>query len=301
MNDPLSDIFELIKLKGCVYFQRDFHSPWGMKIEGTGFAQFHVITRGTCVVQVKKERHECSVGDILLYPKGASHSLSDKAGRKAIPGPVVMNSFASNDPLFNTGNEYTRLVCGHYQYRTDITHPIITDLPDFIHLRSLDLLQTERTSSVLSLLMGELAQPLAGTRLIVERYAEILLSYVLRVFVAQNPNQHGFISAIMDQRLSKAIERIHHDFASKLNLRELAGEAALSRSAFAQRFKETAGMSPIEYLSKWRMLKAGDMLKATDLPIAQVSEKVGYDSNIAFTRAFKREYGITPSRFRTRI
>ncbi len=296
MDDPLSDIFSLISLTGCVYFQRDFHAPWGMRIEGTGFAQFHVVTRGACEVEVDGQWHACSVGDVLLFPHGRAHTLADRRGRNAIDGPEVMASFAGDTPYFSDGPTSTRIVCGHYGYRGDITHPLTTGLPEFLHLCGLDLGPAD-TLSALPLLMAELASPSAGTRALTERYAEILLIQVLRIHARTTPAT-GFLGAVNDQRVSRVLARIHRDFASDIGLEELAREAALSRSAFSQRFRDLAGLAPIAYLTKWRMLAASGLLKTSGLSVAGVSAEVGYASDIAFTRAFKREFGVTPSSFR---
>jgi len=298
MNDALSDIFQMIKLKSCVYFQRDFHGPWAMRIEGTGHAHFHIVTRGQCVVEVNGNTLECSVGDVIFFPRSISHVLADRTGREAIPGHEVMGSFEGCEPYFSEGKEVTRIICGHYEYKTGVPHPLIAELPDFVHIRSLDILPDNRISTILPLLMSELSANQLGGSSIVERYAEILLIQILRTYADQKPQQPEFLKALCDNRLIRAINKIHRDFALPLELNDLADEAALSRSAFAQRFKETAGIAPIEYLAKWRMITASDLLKTTDLPISHISEKVGYESDISFARAFKREYGITPSQHR---
>lgn len=298
MHDPLSDVFHMIRLKSCVYFQRDFCAPWAMRIEGTGFAQFHVVTRGSCLVEEAGRRHACSVGDVLVFPHGGAHTLADREGRDAVSGPEVMASFAGDRPYFADGDVSARLICGHYEYRSDPGHPLIAELPEFIHLRGLDLPKEGPILSTLPLLMGELAQPTTGSQSIVERYAEILLVQVLRIFAARRDREPGLFAVFTDKRLSRAVKLMHRDFASALGLEDLAREAALSRSAFAQRFKETAGMAPIEYLTKWRMLTAADLLKTSDLSVAGVSEQVGYESEISFARAFKREFNVTPSHYR---
>lgn len=298
MDDPLSDIFDLIRLKSVVYFERNFHAPWGMHIASTGFAQFHAVTRGNCVVETGGRHHECSVGDVLLFPRGAAHTLSDLPDRDAAPGSEVMASLGSDEPMFSAGETYTRLICGHYEFRSDLRHPMFDDLPEFIHLRSMDLPRDERISSTLGLLMGELSQPAAGYRSIVERYAEILIAQVFRILAVRETEGFGFFKVLADERLSRALGRMHRAFAEPINLDDLAAEAALSKSGFALRFKEMTGTSPIEYLGKWRMLQAGDLLTSTKLSVSNVAEKVGYKSDIAFARAFKREFGRTPSQHR---
>ncbi|MGI9296229.1 MAG: AraC family transcriptional regulator [Pseudomonadales bacterium] len=301
MNDALSDVFRLIRLKSCVYFQRDFFAPWGMKIGGTGFAHFHVITRGQCIVEVDGRFHTCSVGDVLFFPNGTSHTLADEPGRDAIPGSEVLASFNEEAECFSHGEVSTRLICGHYETRTDLTHPLLADLPPFVHIKDLNLLPNATAPSVLPLLMREVAISAAGSSSIIERYAEVLLIEVLREYSTRAPNRTGFLRGLTDRRLVRAIDRIHCDFSRPLGLDDIAESAAMSKSALSQRFKDTTGLAPIEYLSRWRMLNAADLLQETDASVAQVSAQVGYESEIAFARAFKREFGVTPSSYRRSV
>ena len=298
LSDALSDVMQRIRLKSCVYFQREFHTPWAMRIEGTGYAQFHVITRGTCVVTVDGQSHDCSTGDVLFFPRGQGHVLADQPDRDPLSGAQVMASFEGSDPCFAEGGSPTRVICGHYEYRTDIHHPLLTDLPDLVHVRTMDVLGETSNTAVLPLIMKELACQNPGRSLIVERYAEVLLIHTLRMHYSGSKHPRGFYAGLADARLERAISRIHRDFSSPIGLADLANSAAMSRSAFAQHFKQTVNLSPIEYLTRWRMLAAKDFLNDTDLSIARVAEHVGYESDISFSRAFKREYGITPSSIR---
>ena len=298
MSDALSDILQQIRLTSTVYFQRDFHLPWAMKIENTGFAQFHVVTRGACVVSCNGRSYDCFAGDVLLFPRGASHVLADKTGRDAVDGPEVMASFSGDEPYFAKGGTATRLVCGHYEYATMVAHPLIDDLPDLVHVSSAEGFQEAAGISVLPLVLNELVNEKPGQSLIVERFAEILLIQTLREYYKQSPQERGFYAGLANRQLARAISHIHREFSSSLTLSDLADQAAMSRSSFAKHFKQTTNISPIEYLAKWRMINAGNYLRATDYPVATVAESVGYDSAISFARAFNRQFGVTPSEFR---
>jgi AraC-like DNA-binding protein len=298
MTDVLSEVLQHIRLTSCVYFQRDFFKPWGMKIENTGFAQFHVITRGTCIVHCDGQSHECSTGDILLFPRGLSHVLADASQTPAVDGPVAMASFGSDDPMFAIGDTATRVICGHYEYQPHISHPLIDELPEFIHVKSLDIVGGSVSISILPHILNELSVEQPGQSLIVERFAEILLVQTLRAYSAKSPHQIGFYAGLSNERLARAITFIHREYANPLSLSDLAETAAMSRASFAQHFKSITRMSPIEYLAKWRMVIAGNFLKTTSDSVADIAENVGYGSEISFARAFKRAYGVTPSSYR---
>ncbi len=298
MEDALSDVLRLIRLKSCVYFVRDFRAPWGMEMDSGPVAQFHAVVRGDCVVETGGRRHSVTAGDVILFPRGSAHVLADQAGRAAIPGPQVMASFSGDHPFFVEGESATQLVCGHFEYRDDVRHPLIAQLPDLILVHAFDALSRGTVDSVLPLLVREMQHGGPGAATVVERLAEVLLIQVLRAHLAREHAPRGFLSGLADPRLARAIGRVHHEAESRLTLDTLARTAGMSRSAFASHFKSRIGLSPIEYLTKWRMYRAGELLRGQGLPLDRVAEKVGYDSAISFIRAFKREFKISPGQYR---
>lgn len=224
--------------------------------------------------------------------------LADRPGRQPLPGPQVMDSFAGDAPCFAVGGAATRVICGHYEYRTPIEHPLLSDLPELVHIRTADVFGSGLGAAVLPLILQKFAGEQPGQALIVELYAEALLIQTLRPHYAQSGQRSGFYAGLADRRLERAIGRIHRDYARPIGLSDLAASAGMSRSSFAQHFRRTVQQSPIDYLTRWRKLTAGDFLTATDRSIARVAQDVGYESDIAFVRAFKRAYGASPSVFR---
>ncbi len=304
MDDALSEIFKRIRLKGCVYFQRDFFAPWSMDIRDTGAAQFHVITRGHCVIIVDGVCHSLSAGDVVLFPRGDAHVLADAEGREPIPGKAAMESFGGDAPMFSAGEHATRLICGHYEYHDVLRHPVIDELPPFVHVPSLDPGTNGAVQSLLSILMEEMAAERPGMSSVVERLAEVLLVQVIRAyFSAQHrhePQSRGFYAGLQDRRLAKAFAKIHSDSDENLTLTDLAREAGMSRSGFAQHFRDIVGLSPIEYHAKWRLFTAAHFLETGEMKLARIAERVGYESDSAFSRAFKREFAVSPSEYRRR-
>lgn len=300
MTDVLSEIMRRVRLTACVYFQRDFCAPWSMRMADTGFAQFHVVTAGDCVLEIDGESREVALGDVLLFPRGQAHSLADRCGRQAVSGREFMASLATDQPMFSEGNSKTRLICGHFAYRWDVSHPLISDLPDVVHVRAADPGVSPALLALMPLILSELSRCESGYELIVERYAEVLFFEILRHHFRQQDHKANFLAALADPRLGNAIARVHSSYADPLTLADLAQSAAMSRSAFCQRFADKVSMSPMDYLSRWRMLVAQDLLQTTDLPVAEIAEQVGYGSDIAFSRAYKRSQGVTPSVSRRR-
>ncbi len=298
MEDILSDILRLIRLKGCVYFVRDFWSPWAMQMEGGAVAQFHVVLRGQCVVESRGRKWVGAPGDVFLFPRGETHTIADEQYRTAVRGQDFMQSLATDDPLFAEGEEQTQLICGHYEYRTNTGHPLIEELPAVIHIKSFESYSPETINSVLPALIRELKNDRPGAAVVVEKLAEVLLVQVLRAHYEQGKRAEGFLAAMFDKRLTRALRMIHSNYREGLTLDDLAAAAGMSRSAFALQFKSTMGVAPIAYLANWRMCQANDILQLGDLTLSQVADRVGYHSDVSFSRAFKRQFGINPSAVR---
>lgn len=296
MQDVIGEIFRLTRLTSCVYFQRDFCAPWAMNMCAPGLGQFHIIIQGMCTLAMGDHQISCNAGDVLFLPHGDEHVLADPPGTDPVPGLQVLRSLHTTAPLFSNGQPHVRLICGHFECQHHSDHLLFSGLPSLIHIKASEASNSLR--SVVSLLMDEIDANYIGSSSIVERYAEILLIEVLRRFAVEHPARTGLLHALRDPRLYKAIHRIHLDFSSALSIDQLASEATLSRSAFVQQFRASIGMPPVVYLARWRLLIAAEMLRDTDLMVDRVATSVGYGSSIAFTRAFKREYGVPPSRYR---
>jgi len=299
--DLLSDIFRLIRLKASVYFVRDFRGPFGMSVADTGFAQFHAVIRGRCLLSCQSETIDLEAGDIVLFPHGDDHVLSDRPGRVAVPGKQVMASFTGDHPMFNDGDNSVKLLCGHYRFDNDLMHPLIESLPDLIHLKRFDRVISFSIDSILPFLVGEMNETGPGSDIVTERLAEILLIQIFRCHLRENQTTQGFLSALTDNRLARAIALIHGSYVKTITLEDMAAAAGMSRSSFAMHFRTAAGISPNAYLMRWRLACAHTLLREQGLSIGQTANRVGYESEVAFSRAFKRLYDISPSKVRVSV
>ena len=272
-----------------------------MRIADTGFAHFHVVSSGSCVVETGGDVTGLDPGDVLIFPRGAPHVLADQAGRDPVEGRTVMEAEGRGSPLFSRGDPSCRIICGHFEYRLRPMHPLIDGLPDMIRVAAPTLSSTAPERSVLPLLIAETDPSSSGSTSIAERLAEVLLIQVLHVHFDRDKKAAGFLSGLMDRRLSRALATIHKDYPSPLTLGDLARTAGMSRTGFSQHFRALVGVPPIEYLTQWRMLSAGDMLERPDLPVADIASRSGYDSELTFARAFKRTFKISPTQYRQHI
>jgi len=297
--DALSSIFEIIKLKSALYFKSDFSSPWGMDISKGPYAQFHMIIKGKCILNLKhKKTIELYAGDIVIFPFGEEHWLADNQNSKKVNGLKVVESIWNNDPIFKGSNFATTMICGHFEFDRNIEHSFIKSLPQFIHISDMDRKEFSWLESISNLIMQESGSDRLGNTIAVNRLAEVLFIHSIRAYILQNNDNIGLFVALKNPKLSNVLKLIHKKPEYNWNLENLAFEAGMSRTLFANKFKETVGETPLHYVRNWRIIKAKQFLKEGSDPISEVAEKVGYSSEAAFNRVFKKKVHKTPAVYR---
>jgi AraC-like DNA-binding protein len=228
---------------------------------------------------------------VLFMPRGAAHVIADSPHSaitevatpgelREIPGP----------------GSRTTLLCGAYEVSRSRRHPLLDQLPDFLHLPA-DPDRSPALRAAVDLLVGELTEPRPGTDAAVPALLDTLLLFVLRSWY-ERAETSGWAGAFADPAVSAALRAIHADPARAWTVPELSAMAGVSRATLARRFAATVGEAPLAYLTRWRMLTAARLLRETDLPIAALAHRVGYGSEFAFAKAFKREYAMAPGRYR---
>jgi len=298
--DFLSQILQLLRLESTVYFRANFCSPWGMSINAGKFANFHVVTSGQCWFSFAGGAPTpMNAGDLLLFPRGDSHRLTHNPDGNVVPAGELLAQPRVDDQGVSFGGNgvVTTLICGHFSYDRQAPHPLFETLPAMIHLKSGGR-QDVFLQTAVELALRESESSKSGSSAVINRLGEVLLIQALRTFLEQETEPKGFISILSAPPICQAIQMLHDQPSRGWTLHELASGVGLSRSALAEQFKKRVGVSPMAYLTHWRMLMARDLLKATELPMVVVAEQVGYDSEFAFARAFKRTLGVTPGRVR---
>jgi len=299
MPDAVSPVFDLIGVKGAVYFQTDFCAPWGMDVSGTGFAQFHMVVSGDAVLQHGDGTQIfLSSGDLVVYPTGAAHTISDSKDSPIRTGEEVVGAVLRGLAVFAGNGRRTRLICGHFSYDLSHRHPLVAELPERLTLRSSDILNNGTLLSLLQLIVQETNQPAIGSQTIVQRLSDAVFIAILRAHIALEKPDRGYFAALRDPRLAQCIATIHEAFPETLSLDALARASGLSRSALALNFKRHLGIGPGEYATSWKLLNAAQMLVQSDKSIDAVSFSCGYHSPSSFARAFRNYYGMAASKFR---
>lgn len=296
--DTLSDVLDLMRLRGCVYFLRDFAAPWGMAMPDGAYAQFHMVVRGRCWLRFDGRTIELASGDVVVFPRGEGHLLLDEPDTVPVPGATVLEAQSRGQPIFAGSGERARLLCGHFEFDRAFRHPLAAELPRLIHIKGLSAEQPAWFEAATHMLVRETGADEPGGTTVVDRLAEVLFIQVLRAHLLQSRPAHGFLAAVRDGQINRALRVIHGAAATELTLADIAREAGMSRSSLAVRFKEVLGETPMDYLTRWRMLKAQELLRTSERPLMDIAESVGYKSEAAFSRAFKRQFERSPSSFR---
>ena len=297
--DPLSDVLELIGFKSSIYFQKNFCGRWKMSVADTGFAQFHFIVRGNAFVEFDGRSEQLSAGDLVLFPKGASHAIGDHPDTPAVRGQDVIVAMEQGVEPFINGDLTTRMICGHFEYDLTHHHPFMRDLPSCILLRSSELEIGTLMSALLPLIVSETRSAPLGGRIVTEHLSQALFASILRVHFEQNSTEIGFYAGLRNDRIILAIAAIHEADGWKHSLSDLAAIAGMSRSSFINKFKESVGQTAGDYALTWKLLKARKALQDHSKTIDQVAHEHGYSSASAFSRAFRDVLAMSPSEARS--
>lgn len=304
--DVLSDILRSVRLGGGVYFRCEFSAPWGMDIKPTPVAEFHVIVRGNCWLRMPglSDPIPLQGGDLVAFPRGDAHSLVDAPEGVALPAEEILQgqNLDHYGPVTYGGNGLPATVlCGYFQFDRDRPHPLVAALPPLIHIRGSDGYNFAWLQTALNFMIHETKAARPGAEAVVNRLAEVLFVQMVRAYIEQSDAPPGMLAAIADKQIAAALQLMHQTPQHPWALAILAQRVGMSRSAFAARFNRLVGQTPMQYLTFWRMQKAQELLQDKGLSTAAIAERVGYQSDAAFSRVFKKAIGMGPGAFRRGI
>jgi len=297
--DALTDILGSLRLAGGIYFRCELTAPWGMDIGQTPVAEFHVVTRGSCWIKVAGEAAPVclNAGDLVVFPHGHAHLLLDAPDSHALPPAEMIGSqpIENYGPVvYGSGGNPANILCGYFAFDRQARSPLLEALPTFIHLKGTDATEFSWLQTTINFISHEIRNARPGTAAVVTRLVEVLFTQIMRAYIEQAETPPGILGAIADARLGLALNAMHQKPEHPWSLDTLAQQAGMSRTAFAQRFHALAQQTPMHYLTLWRMQKAKEMLASSSLSMLAIAEKVGYQSEASFGKAFKKCVGISP-------
>lgn len=305
--DILVDIFSNLRLRGQVYFRTEFVGSWGVTLpEDRNTIRIHLVVQGQCWVTVDGGNEPVLLreGDFALVPHGAGQTLTDSPKADAVSLETLLNNGSlGEDGIFRHGNrdskQLTRLVCGFCSFDDELNHPLFFGLPPVLVISQNITGNSPWLAEAVRVIAMEANLGGLGGRAVISRLMEVIFIQAIRHQCETESNASiPFVLAIRDKNLKPAIEALHQHPERAWTLSQLAKLSSMSRGRFALRFKELLGQSPIQYLTDWRLQKAKRLLKETNLSIAEVGFRSGYQSLPSFTRRFGKQFGISPGAFR---
>lgn len=304
--DILSDIFDTTQLSGTLYFRTDFSPPWGTTVPPLrGAMRFHYVANGSCWLRVADgDPVLLEQDDLALIPAGAAHALSSKPDGEVPPLEQVLqrSGYDGKRHLVVGGQDRsaaTQLVCGHFDFLPGTDHPLLRALPACLVIEGRSRAKRRWLYSVLDLLSANLFDHDECPTAVINRLSEIVLVEALRSAGDEAPLVRQMILAFADPAIGAAIRAIHTDYHRHWTVDALARTIGMSRTRFANRFRDLMGVTPIAYLAEWRLQHAAALLSSSRRRVAEIAFDCGYDSTTAFSRAFTARFGRTPTEWRT--
>lgn len=286
-NDLLSSVMSAYQLRAGVYANPRLCGAWQFGISGMKRASFHLVGEGQCWLHTRLQQAQpLEGGDLVVFPHDAWHLLS---GERQLDGE-------DQRPQTDGADNFTTLVCGYFEFLVGEKNPLLEALPQMIVVRREEA--SGHFSALGRLLLQETQTHGLGTKTVLDKLADTLFVMVVRHHVNTARDRRGLLAGLADPRIRNALAAIHRNPGAAWTLDLLAQEAAMSRTAFAQRFPELLGTTPMDYVTRWRMTQAELMLRQPRASVAAIAEALGYESETAFRRAFKRVHGFSAGSLR---
>lgn len=304
--DVLSNVLNITNLATHVLGAREFVAPWGIAVDAQDHSAVYFIRRGSCwLFRDGAEPLRLNAGDVVLLANGDSHVLCSHPDMHAVEPYQEAVARAQNgvvmpsDGKVDSAVESTSLQCAGYQFAKEGPHPLLALLPPLIRIPADEAASDGDLQLLLRLLAHEAKHREAGTELVLPRLIDTLFVYVLRTWLrAQPEGTCGWFGALRDPQISNALSFIHERPQHGWTVESLARSVAMSRAAFAKRFADLVGEPPLAYVTRWRMDIAAKMLRESREPVARIAGKVGYVSETAFAKAFRRRRKLAPGEYR---
>lgn len=314
--DALSEVLKLVRLGGAVFLDGAMTAPWAVRSPPSRvFAaqlalphdeqviEYHLVVQGSCWIRVgNDEPLRLEEGDLAMLPHGEAHVLSDEPHPRTIgdAGDMRLPPFGEIcTPRYGGGGALTRLACGYLALDPKPCRSLLAALPRVLRIDARDSEVGGWLRTFMRMRLVERSEDRPGGASVLGKLSELMFVEAIRRYVETLPEgQSGWLAALRDPFVGKSLALIHASPAKPWSVEGLARAVGLARSSLAERFTQLIGQPPMQYLTQWRLTLAGHLLQSTGSAAALVAEQVGYDSEAAFSRAFKREFGMPPAAWR---
>ncbi len=313
--DVLSEVLKVVKLQGAMYYNGEFSSPWSVcsppshavascLAPGAGHVIiYHLLTEGRASARLLDgERVTLDAGDIVIFPHGDAHIIENGPPTRSVDIAKELARIVSQGlklARLGGGGEVTRFICGYMACEPRLSQVFLSGLPPLFKVSIRNDASGRWLENSIRFSVNEADASRAGGEAVLAKLSEVLFVETLRAYIAHLPaEQTGWLAGARDSEVGKTLALMHRNPARPWTIASLAKEAGLSRSVLAERFRHYLNEPPMAYLTRWRLQLGAQMLASTSYSVAQIASEVGYESEAAFNRAFKREFTVPPARFR---
>jgi AraC-like DNA-binding protein len=314
--DVLSEALKVVKLQGAMFYNGEFSSPWSLcspasrtvapyLAPGAGHVIiYHLLTEGHASARLLDgERIALEAGDLVIFPHGDPHIIENGLPTKSVDMAGELARIVAQGlklARFGGGGEVTKFICGYMACDPQLSQVFLSGLPRVFKVRIRNDASGKWLENSIRFSVNEADASRAGGEAVLAKLSELLFVETLRSYIAQLPaDQTGWLAGARDVEVGKTLALMHRNPAHPWTIASLAKEAGVSRSVLAERFRHYLNESPMAYLTRWRLQLGAQMLASTSYSVAQIGCEVGYESEAAFNRAFKRQFTVPPARFRS--
>jgi AraC-like DNA-binding protein len=315
--DVLSEVLKVVKLQGALFYNGEFSAPWCVNASSARalakqFAPaaehvivFHLLTHGRAFIRLASGEHEIlNAGDLVMIAHGDPHVMGNGSAMKAVNDSEQLAEVLAQGLTpwrMGGGGEITKFVCGYMACDPELSKAFLSGLPPLFKVSIRNEPSGRWLENSIRFSVDELGSTRPGGEVVLAKLAEVLFVETLRAYIAHLPAEDkGWLAGARDTEVGKTLALMHRDPSRAWTLAMLAKEVGISRSVLAERFRHYLNETPIAYLTRWRLQLGAQMLSSTNHSVAQLAAEVGYESEAAFNRAFKRRFEVPPARFRLR-
>lgn len=300
--DGLSELLLRLTVNSTVYCFF-MSAPWGFKVPAQAVPAFHLLTTGGGWLEIdgQSEPIRLSAGDLVILPRGDGHLVRDSPRTSALPwlDGILAGTRPEDGPLsLGGGGRRAELLCGGFAIDRVAGRPLLAMLPDVIHLRGSEGLAPEWLVGLIRMIATEMASKGPGSQAVITRLTDALLAQAVRHTMLALDKSLDKAMAFTDPRIARALRLMRDHPDEPWTVPKIAAAVALSRSAFAQRFRDVMGETPMRHLTRYRMARAAEYLRVSDAGIREIARLTGYDSEVSVSKAFRRQFGVSPGAYR---
>jgi AraC-like DNA-binding protein len=314
--DVLSEVLKAVRLDGALFYNGEFSAPWCVRSPASRAVApyfspdsghviiFHLVTegRGYAYIEGEGQPVPLNAGDIIIFPHGDPHFMGNGSAAKAVDFARELERISSQGLKISRmggGGEITKFICGYMACEPQLSRVFLGGLPPVLKINIRKDASGQWLEDSIRYSVGNADASRPGGEAVISKLSEVLFVEALRRYIALlPPEQTGWLAGVRDSEVGKALALMHRRPAHPWTIAALANEVGISRSVLAERFRRYLSETPIAYLTRWRLQLGAQTLKSTSRSVAQIAAEFGYESEPAFNRAFKREFGLPPARFR---